>query len=61
MLDPILCSLLKVSAFLQTTDINLLTAIELVQSLKMSLETMRNNESLFSSIYKIVLKLCEDN
>jgi len=61
MQDPILCSILKVSAFLQTSDINLLTAIELVKSLKKSLETMRNSESVFGNIYKKVEKVCEVN
>lgn len=61
MLDPILCSILKVSSYLQTYDINLLTAIELVESLKKSLETMRNIESHFGNVFKKVVNNCEDN
>jgi hypothetical protein len=52
MLDSILCSIFKVSAFLRKSDINLLTAIELVESLNKSLETVRNCESVFGNIYK---------
>lgn len=61
MLSPILCSILKVSEYLQKSDINLLTAVQLVESLKNTLETMRNTESNFDNIYKKVIKLCEDN
>lgn len=61
MLEPILCSILKVSTYLQKSDINLLTAVQLTESLKRTLETMRNSESNFDNIYQKVFKLCEDN
>ncbi|XP_050059714.1 zinc finger MYM-type protein 1-like [Aphis gossypii] len=61
MLEPILCSILKVSSYLQKSDINLLTAVQLVESLKKTLKTMRNIESNFNNIYKKVFKLCEEN
>lgn len=56
-----LCSILKVSALLHTLDINLLTAIQLVEPSKKVHETMINYESLFDNIYKKVVKLCENN
>jgi len=59
MLDPILCSILKVSAFLQTSNINLPNAIEVVESFKKSIETVRNSESVFVNIYKKIEKVCE--
>lgn len=61
MLEPILCSILKVSTYLQKSDINLLTAVQLTESLKRTLETMRNSESNFDNIYQKVFKLNEDN
>jgi len=57
----VLCSILKVSALLHTLDINLLTAIQLVEPSKKVHETMINYESLFDNIYKKVVKLCENN
>lgn len=50
MLEPIL----KVSAYSQKSDINLLTAVSLVESLKNTLETMRNTVSNFENNYKRV-------
>jgi len=43
MLDPNLNLILHVSIVLQSSNINLLTAIDLVRSLKKSLESMRND------------------
>lgn len=47
MFHPILNAVLKVSLFLQTSNINLLTAVEVVESLKESLNKMRNEEYEF--------------
>lgn len=65
MLDHILASILKVSSYLQTSDINLLIALELIQSLKKSPITMRNesltnDETDFRNIFSKVTQLCGD-
>ncbi|KAL5246124.1 hypothetical protein ACI65C_013532 [Semiaphis heraclei] len=60
MFHPILSAVLKVSTFLQTSNINLLTAVEVIDSLKESLKKMRNEEYEFQNIYKNTLKLCTD-
>ncbi|KAF0703978.1 zinc finger MYM-type protein 1-like, partial [Aphis craccivora] len=60
MFHPILSAVLKVSTFLQTSNINLLTAVEVEDSLKESLKKMRNEEYEFQKIYKNTVKLCSD-
>lgn len=59
MLDPILNLILHVSTILQSSDINLLTAIDIVRSLKKSLESMRNDENGFKNIYNNIEQLCK--
>lgn len=49
------------TAYLQIFDINLLTAVQLVGSLKMTPKTMRNTESNYDNTYKKVFKLCKNN
>lgn len=61
MLNPILSLVLKVSVYLQSSKINLLTAIELVTSLKQSLISLRNNEKEFQDIFKKTVQMCNDN
>lgn len=61
MLDPILNLILHVSTVLQSSNMNLLTAIDLVKSLKKSLQFMRNDENEFENIYKSTKQLCEEN
>jgi len=61
MLDPILNLILHVSTVLQSSDINLLTAIDFVRSLKKSLESMRNDGNDFKNIYNNTEQLCEKN
>lgn len=61
MLDPILNLILHVSTVLQSSNINLLTAIDLVRSLKKSLESMRNDDNDFKNIYKNTEQLCKEN
>lgn len=51
-LDPILNLILHVSTVLQSSSINLLTGIDIVRSLKKSLESMRNDGNVFKNIYK---------
>jgi len=59
MLDPILNLVLKVSTYLQSPDLNLLTAVNLVTSLKHSLLSLRNTESEFQNIFKESVNMCE--
>ena len=61
MLNPILSLVLKVSVYLQSSNINLLTAFELVKSLKQSLILLRNNEKEFQDIFKKTVQMCNDN
>jgi len=61
MLDPILNLVLKVSTYLQSPDLNLLTAVNLVNSLKHSLLSLRNTESEFQNIFKESVNMCEIN
>lgn len=61
MLNPILSLVLKVSVYLQSSNINLLTAVELVTSLKQSLISLRNNEKEFQDIFKKTVQMCNDN
>lgn len=60
LLDPILCLVLKTSTCLQSSTINLLTAMQLVEALKNSLNLMRNNVSSFDIIYKNSVRFCDD-
>jgi len=60
MLDPILSSILKTSAFLQSSDINLLTALEIIESLKKFLVSMRNTEEDFTDIYHKTVQMCKN-
>ncbi|KAL4104673.1 hypothetical protein QTP88_019955 [Uroleucon formosanum] len=61
MLEPILLLVLKVSTYLQSPGLNLLTAVNLVTSLKHSLLSLRNTESEFQSIFKESVNMCEIN
>jgi len=61
MLDPILNLILHVSTVLQSSNIDLLTNINLIRSLKKSLQSMRNKENDFENIYKNTKLSCEKN
>lgn len=61
MLHPILTLILKVSMALQSSNLDLITAVSLVNSLKLSLESLRNDEDSFSNIYNETLEMCKDN
>lgn len=60
MLDPILSSILKINAFLQSSNINLLTALEIIESLKKFLVSMRNTEEDFTDIYHKTVQMCKN-
>ncbi|KAF0748674.1 zinc finger MYM-type protein 1-like [Aphis craccivora] len=45
----------------QSSNINLLTAVELVTSLKQSLISLRNTEKEFQDIFKKTVQMCNDN
>lgn len=62
MFHPILNAELKVSTstYLQTSIINLLTAVEVVDSLKESLKKMRNEDYEFQNIHKNTVKSLTD-
>lgn len=59
LLEPILCLILKTSTCLQSSTINLLTAMQLVEALKNSLNSIRN-VSNFDIIYKNSVRYCDD-
>jgi len=61
MLNTILTLVLKVSVYLQSSGINLLTAVDLVTSLKQSLISLRNNNKDFQDIYNQTVQMCNDN
>lgn len=60
MMQPILQIVLKVSKLLQGNNLELLTAIELVNSLKSTLVTMRSTPDNFKNIYQVCLRMCEE-
>lgn len=60
MIDPILSSILKTSAFLQSSNINLLMAVEIIELLKKFLVSMRNTEEDFTDIYHKTVQMCKN-
>lgn len=50
---------IKKSAFLQSSDINFLTAVEIIESLKKFLVSMRNTEENFTDIYHNTIKMSQ--
>lgn len=63
MMQPILEMILKVSAVLQTENLDLLTAMSIVKSLKSSLSSMRNSpqDEEFHKVFKKAVTMCEEN
>ncbi|XP_025190524.1 protein FAM200B-like [Melanaphis sacchari] len=61
MLHPILTLILKVSMALQSSNLDLITAVSLIKSLKLSLKSMRNDKYSFTNIYNKTLEICEEN
>jgi len=60
MMQPILQMILKVSKLLQANSLELLTAVDVLNSLKSSLVSMRNNSNHFEDIYQKCLDMCEE-
>lgn len=61
MLHPILTLILKVSIALQNSNLDLITAVSLIKSLKLSLESLKNDEDKFTNIYNKTLEMCKEN
>ncbi|XP_025192029.1 protein FAM200B-like [Melanaphis sacchari] len=61
MLHSILTLILKVSMALQSSNLDLITAVSLIKSLKLSLKSMRNDKDSFKNIYNKTLEICEEN
>lgn len=63
MMQPILEMILKVSAVLQTENLDLLTAMSIVKSLKSSLSSMRSSpkDEEFHKVFKKAVTMCEEN
>lgn len=60
MMHPILQIVLKVSSFLQTPNLELLTAIESIKSLKVSLNSLRNSPIDYQLIFENTEKMCKE-
>jgi len=60
MMQPILQMILKMSKLMQSNNLELLTAVEVLNSLKSSLASMRNNSNSFEDIYQNCLDMCEE-
>ncbi|KAL4098697.1 hypothetical protein QTP88_023245 [Uroleucon formosanum] len=60
MMQPILQMILKISKLLQSNNLELLTAVDVLNSLKSSLVSMRNNSNSFEDIYQNCLDMCEE-
>ncbi|XP_025421525.1 zinc finger MYM-type protein 1-like [Sipha flava] len=61
LLNPILNLILKTSSILQSPNMDLVLAINSVQSLVQNLEAMRNNDEDFKNIYQQSVELCNKN
>uniref|UniRef100_A0A8C5M9G2 TTF-type domain-containing protein n=1 Tax=Leptobrachium leishanense TaxID=445787 RepID=A0A8C5M9G2_9ANUR len=61
MMHPILQIVVKVSKTLQASNLNLLTAMTIVKSLRNSLISMRNDPEIFRSVFKDCEKMCAEN
>lgn len=59
-MHPILQIVLKVSSFLQTPNLELLTAIESIKSLKVSLNSLRNSPIDYQLIFENTEKMCKE-
>ncbi|XP_060879141.1 uncharacterized protein LOC132951337 [Metopolophium dirhodum] len=60
-MKPLLAQIQIVSAKLQTPDLNLLSAVTIVQALKTSLISLRSDEDEYSRLYNNVLDVCKAN
>jgi len=60
MMHPVLQMVLKVSSFLQTPNLELLTAIQTIRSLKDSLNSLRNSSQDYEHIFENTVKMCKE-
>lgn len=60
MMQPILQMVLKISKLLQGNNLELLTAVDVLNLLKSALYSMRNTPNDFENIYQECLKMCEE-
>lgn len=61
LMQPILQLILKVSSYLQTSNLELFNAVSLVQSLRSSLNELRISNNEFLTIFKNTQEMCEEN
>jgi len=61
MLNPILLLVQKVSSTLQSSDLGLLSAVSIVQSLKTSLNNLRTDNDSSKKVYEETIKICSEN
>lgn len=61
MLDPILSIILKVSSSLQSKELDLLTAVGLIKSLKHTITRYRSEDGEYDKIYDKTIHMCDEN
>lgn len=61
MLEPIFSVILKVSTNLQSGELDLLTAVNLIKSLKLTISQYRSDDEEYDKIYNNVIKMCNEN
>lgn len=61
MLEPIFSVILKVSTNLQSKELDLLTAVNLIKSLKLTICQYRSDDEKYEKIYYNVIKMCDEN
>ena len=61
MLEPIFLVILKVSTHLQSGDLDLLTTVNLIKSLKLTISQYRSHDDEYEKIYNNVIKMCDEN
>jgi len=61
MLEPIFSVILKVSTNLQSGELDLLTAVNLIKSLKLTISQYRYDDDEYEKICSNVIKMCDEN
>lgn len=61
MLEFISSVILKVSTNLQSGELDLLTAVNLIKSLKLTISQYRSDDDEYEKIYNNVIKMCDEN
>ncbi|KAL4119589.1 hypothetical protein QTP88_012388 [Uroleucon formosanum] len=61
MLDPILSIILKVSLSLQSEELDLLTVVGLIKSLKHTITRYRSEDGEYDKIYDKTIHMCDEN